>query len=52
MNACKIQGLNSYFAKFKDKFGRFFKIQGRIWGISPSVFVQVVELDWENKQEK
>jgi len=34
MDACKIQGLNSYFAKFRDEFGRFFKIQRRIWGIS------------------
>jgi len=29
MDACKIQGLNSYFAKFKDEFGWCVKIQGR-----------------------
>ena len=34
MDACKIQGLNSYFAKFKDGFDRCVKIQGRNWGIS------------------
>jgi len=30
MDVCKIQGLNIYFAKFKDEFGWLMKIQGRI----------------------
>ena len=38
MDACKIQGLNSYFAKFKDEFGRCVKIQGRNWGINLKSF--------------
>jgi len=29
MDVCKIQGLNSYFTKFRDEFGRCVKIQGR-----------------------
>ena len=39
MDVCKIQGLNRYFAKFRDEFGWLVKIQVRIWGITPLNFV-------------
>jgi len=34
MDVCKIQVLNRYFKKFRDKFGWFVKIQGRSWVIT------------------